>query len=72
MTARDRLSRRGDDSEAGEEEEGSAALEQFYAIRRFQPTLTFTPDGRKLLFSADISGQFNLWRIPFGVAGPSS
>ena len=39
-------------------------FEQFYAIRRFQPTLTFTPDGRKLLFSSDISGQFNLWRLP--------
>jgi dipeptidyl aminopeptidase/acylaminoacyl peptidase len=22
------------------------------------------PDGRKLLFSSDISGQFNLWRVP--------
>jgi dipeptidyl aminopeptidase/acylaminoacyl peptidase len=39
-------------------------FEQFYAIRRFQPTLSFTPDGRKLLFSTDISGQFNLWRLP--------
>jgi dipeptidyl aminopeptidase/acylaminoacyl peptidase len=38
-------------------------FEQFYAIRRFQPTLAFTPDGRKLLFSTDISGQFNLWRV---------
>jgi dipeptidyl aminopeptidase/acylaminoacyl peptidase len=38
-------------------------FEQFYAIRRFQPTLAFTPDGRKLLFSADLSGQFNLWRV---------
>jgi dipeptidyl aminopeptidase/acylaminoacyl peptidase len=39
-------------------------FEQFYAIRRFQPTLAFTPDGRKLLFSTDLSGQFNLWRVP--------
>jgi dipeptidyl aminopeptidase/acylaminoacyl peptidase len=39
-------------------------FEQFYAIRRFQPTLAFSPDGRKLLFSSDISGQFNLWRVP--------
>jgi len=39
-------------------------FEQFYAIRRFQPTLAFTPDGRKLLFSSDLSGQFNLWRVP--------
>src|SRR6188508_3010741 len=39
-------------------------FEQFYAVRRFQPALTFTPDGRKLLFSSDLSGQFNLWRVP--------
>lgn len=38
-------------------------FEQFYAVRRFQLTLAFTPDGRKLLFSSDISGQFNLWRV---------
>jgi dipeptidyl aminopeptidase/acylaminoacyl peptidase len=38
-------------------------FEQFFAIRRFQPTLAFTPDGRRLLFSSDISGQFNLWRV---------
>ena len=37
-------------------------FEQFYAVRRFQPTLTFTPDGREILFSTDISGQFNVWR----------
>jgi dipeptidyl aminopeptidase/acylaminoacyl peptidase len=42
-------------------------FEQFYAVRRFQPALAFTPDGRKLLFSTDISGQFNLWRV--GVRG---
>ncbi|HEV8250867.1 MAG TPA: S9 family peptidase [Gaiellaceae bacterium] len=38
-------------------------FEQFFAIRRFQPTLAFTPDGRRLLFSSDLSGQFNLWRV---------
>src|SRR6187200_2951225 len=42
-------------------------FEQFYAVRRFQPALAFTPDGRKLLFSTDISGQFNLWRV--GIRG---
>jgi dipeptidyl aminopeptidase/acylaminoacyl peptidase len=45
-------------------------FEQFYAIRRFQPTLAFTPDGRKLLFSTDISGQFNLWRVAVGGGWP--
>ena len=37
-------------------------FEQFFAIRRFQPALTFTPDGRRLLFVTNTSGQFNLWR----------
>ncbi len=39
-------------------------FEQFVAVRRFQPTLAFSPDGREVLFSTDISGQFNLWRAP--------
>lgn len=39
-------------------------FEQFVAVRRFQPTLTFDPDGRSILFVTDISGQFNLWRTP--------
>jgi dipeptidyl aminopeptidase/acylaminoacyl peptidase len=39
-------------------------FEQFYAIRRFQPTLAFTADSSALLFSVNISGQFNLWRLP--------
>jgi dipeptidyl aminopeptidase/acylaminoacyl peptidase len=39
-------------------------FEQFYAVRRFQPTLTFTADSSALLFSVNISGQFNLWRLP--------
>jgi dipeptidyl aminopeptidase/acylaminoacyl peptidase len=40
------------------------AFEQFYAVRRFQPTLAFTPDSSAVLFSTNISGQFNLWRVP--------
>jgi dipeptidyl aminopeptidase/acylaminoacyl peptidase len=40
------------------------AFEQFYAIRRFQPTLAFTADSSALLCSVNISGQFNLWRLP--------
>ena len=39
-------------------------FEQFYAVRRFQPTLAFTADSSALLFSVNISGQFNLWRLP--------
>lgn len=40
------------------------ALGQYYAVRRFAPTLAFTPDSSGLLFSANISGQLNLWRLP--------
>ena len=41
-------------------------FEQFFAIRRFQPALEFTPDGRRLLFVTNTSGQFNLWRTSIG------
>ena len=41
-------------------------IEQFFAIRRFQPALTFTPDGKRILFVTNTSGQFNLWRIAAG------
>lgn len=41
----------------------SYRFEQYFAVRR---TLGFTPgpDGNQVYFSADISGQFNLWRVP--------
>jgi dipeptidyl aminopeptidase/acylaminoacyl peptidase len=43
-------------------------FEQFFAFRRFMPPATtppiaFTPDSKAVLFSADISGQFNIWRV---------
>jgi Tol biopolymer transport system component len=41
-------------------------FEQFFAVRRFQPGLTFTPDGRRLLFVINTSGQFNLWQASVG------
>ena len=41
-------------------------FEQFFAIRRFQPALAFTPDGRRILFVTNTSGQFNLWRTSIG------
>ncbi len=37
-------------------------FEQFTAVRRYQPTLTFSPDGGEVAYSTDTSGQFNLWR----------
>ena len=39
-------------------------LEQFFAVRRFSGALTFTEDGRHVVFASNISGQFNLWRVP--------
>ena len=38
------------------------AFEQFTAIRRYQPTLSFSPDGTEIAYVVNISGQFNLWR----------
>ena len=44
------------------------AFEQFFAFRRLAPPATpppiaFTADSRSILFTADISGQFNIWRV---------
>ena len=39
-------------------------LEQFMAYRRFSAGLAFTPDGEHVLFVSNLSGQFNLWRVP--------
>jgi dipeptidyl aminopeptidase/acylaminoacyl peptidase len=45
-------------------------FEQFFAFRRFKPALAFTPDGESVLFSSNISGQFNLWRARVGGGWP--
>jgi dipeptidyl aminopeptidase/acylaminoacyl peptidase len=39
-------------------------IEQFFAVRRFSSVLAFTADGAHLLFASNMSGQFNLWRVP--------
>jgi len=39
-------------------------LEQFFAVRRFSSALAFSADGSQLLFASNLSGQFNLWRVP--------
>jgi dipeptidyl aminopeptidase/acylaminoacyl peptidase len=38
------------------------AFEQFAAARRYQPTLSLSPDGSEIAYSTNISGQFNIWR----------
>ena len=38
-------------------------FEQFFAYRRFQPVVAFDAAGEHVLFSSNISGQFNLWRV---------
>lgn len=40
---------------------GGYAFEQFTAVRRYQPTLAFSPDGGEVAYSTNTSGQFNLW-----------
>ena len=47
-----------------ERDSRSYEFERFFAVRRHQPTLAFSPDGRYVYVSTDISGQFNLWRVP--------
>jgi dipeptidyl aminopeptidase/acylaminoacyl peptidase len=39
-------------------------FEQFFAVRRFSGAFAFTVDNAALLFASNISGQFNLWRVP--------
>jgi dipeptidyl aminopeptidase/acylaminoacyl peptidase len=37
-------------------------FEQFTAVRLYQPTLSFSPDGSEIAYVVNTSGQFNLWR----------
>jgi dipeptidyl aminopeptidase/acylaminoacyl peptidase len=46
------------------------AFERFTAFRRFGGGLTFTREGEHVLFVSNISGQFNLWRVPVGGGWP--
>ncbi len=39
------------------------SFEQFFAYRRFFPVAEITPDGRRVLFVSNRSGQFNLWSV---------
>jgi len=31
-------------------------------VRRYQPTLSFSPDGSEIAYSTNMSGQFKNWR----------
>lgn len=46
------------------------AFEQFTAIRLYQNTLTFSPDGSQVAYSVNTSGQYNLWRQSSGGGYP--
>ena len=45
-------------------------FERFVGYRRFGGALAFTQDGAHVLFVSNISGQFNLWRVPVGGGWP--
>jgi dipeptidyl aminopeptidase/acylaminoacyl peptidase len=40
------------------------------AVRRFSGGLAFSKDGEHVYFVSNISGQFNLWRVPVGGGWP--
>ncbi len=55
---------------AGKPVRGKYTFAQFTAIRRYQPTLAFSPDGSEIAYSTNTSGQFNLWRQASGGGYP--
>jgi dipeptidyl aminopeptidase/acylaminoacyl peptidase len=42
---------------------GQAPFEDYLAYRRFLPVAELTPDAKRVLFSSNLSGQFNLWSV---------
>jgi hypothetical protein len=50
---------------------GSPPFEQFFAYRRFFPVAQLTPDGMRVLYVSNRSGQFNLWAAGSTAVSPS-
>ncbi len=50
-----------DDRDAAAERPGYV-FDQYTAVRRYQPTLAFSPDGSEIAYVTNTSGPFNLWR----------
>ncbi len=46
------------------------SFEQFMATRRFAGALAFSHDSASVYFVSNMSGQFNLWRVPVGGGWP--
>jgi dipeptidyl aminopeptidase/acylaminoacyl peptidase len=42
---------------------GPPPFEQFFAHRRLSTFTAFTPDGARILYGTNVSGQFNLWSV---------
>jgi len=49
---------------------GSPPFEQFFAYRRFFPIAQLMPDGERVLYVSNRSGQFNLWAIGLDGGAP--
>jgi dipeptidyl aminopeptidase/acylaminoacyl peptidase len=45
-------------------------FEQFAAVRQFQPTVAYSPDGSRIAYVDNTSGQMNLWLMPTGGGEP--
>ncbi len=45
-------------------------FEQFEAVRQFQPTVAYSPDGTQIAYVDNTSGQMNLWVMPTGGGEP--
>lgn len=59
-----------DGGKVGEEGRPRHRFEQYMAQRRYQRTLSLSPDGSEIAYVTNTSGQFNLWRQSTGGGYP--